>query len=84
MLEERFDTLQTACGSTDPDHSRLERFYVRMVGRGRFRRFARPIARERGLRYVGVYAREDTSSPIVAKQGFEKVGQMIAWHRPAA
>ena len=36
-------------------------------------------AHELGLAWVGVYAREDTSAPIVAKRGFEAVGEMTYW-----
>lgn len=40
-------------------------------------------ARELGLSLVGLYAREDTSAPIVARQGFERHGWMIYWERAA-
>jgi hypothetical protein len=39
-------------------------------------------ARKLGLRWVGLYARTDTSSPIVAKQGFRHMGTMTYWLRP--
>jgi hypothetical protein len=35
----------------------------------------------RGIPFVGVYARVDSSSPIVAAQGFESVGRMAYWER---
>jgi hypothetical protein len=38
-------------------------------------------AAARGLRFVGLYARVDTSSPIVAAQGFADVGRMTYWVR---
>lgn len=38
-------------------------------------------ARELGLTHVGLYARQQTSSPIVAKQGFERCGTMVRWKR---
>lgn len=38
-------------------------------------------ARELGLAYVGLYARQDTSAPIVARQGFERHGWMTFWER---
>ena len=36
-------------------------------------------ARSVGIDYVGLFAREDTSAPIVAKQGFEQCGEMHYW-----
>ena len=39
-------------------------------------------ARSLGLTTVGLYAREDTSAPIVARQGFERHGWMRFWERP--
>ncbi len=39
-------------------------------------------ARRSGIEHVGLYARADTSAPIVAKQGFEKVGEMRFWTWP--
>ena len=39
-------------------------------------------ARARGLRWVGLYARTTTSSPIVERQGFERYGAMTFWQRP--
>lgn len=41
-------------------------------------------ARRRGLRHVGLYARLETSAPIVARQGFERFGRMEYWDQPAA
>lgn len=38
-------------------------------------------AAEAGCALVGVYAREGTSAPIVARQGFEQHGPMITWTR---
>lgn len=38
-------------------------------------------ARRRGLSLVGLYAVTTTSSPIVAKQGFEKYGTLTYWER---
>lgn len=38
-------------------------------------------ARRRGLHLVGLYARVDTSAPIVARQGFERHGRMVYWER---
>jgi len=32
-----------------------------------------------GAEWVGLYAKDDTSAPIVAKQGFERVGEMSYW-----
>jgi hypothetical protein len=40
-------------------------------------------ARQLGLRGVGLYAKVDTSSPIVARQGFAHGGQMTYWDRSA-
>lgn len=38
-----------------------------------------------GADWVGLYAKEDTSAPIVARQGFERFGEMRYWTRqPAA
>ena len=34
-----------------------------------------------GLKHVGLYARESTSAPIVARQGFKDVGRMHHWNR---
>jgi len=34
-----------------------------------------------GIGAVGLYARRDTSAPIVARQGFQKVGGMVYWDR---
>jgi GNAT superfamily N-acetyltransferase len=39
------------------------------------------LARELGLRWVGVYARIETSAPIIERQGFERVGAMTYWMR---
>ncbi len=36
-------------------------------------------ARALGAEWVGLYAKEDTSAPIVARQGFEAVGEMRYW-----
>jgi GNAT superfamily N-acetyltransferase len=38
-------------------------------------------ARQHGLSWVGLYARTTTSSPIVERQGFERVGAMTYWER---
>jgi len=38
-------------------------------------------AREIGLTHLGVYAKVDTSSPIVERQGFERCGTMAYWDR---
>ena len=38
-------------------------------------RYARSI----GIEYIGLFAREDSSSPIVARQGFEYCGEMQEW-----
>lgn len=35
-----------------------------------------------GISHAGLYALEDTSAPIVAKQGFECVGEMTYWSFP--
>jgi ribosomal protein S18 acetylase RimI-like enzyme len=40
-------------------------------------------ARALGLRHVGLYARRDTSAPIVAAQRFRKLGPMDYWERKA-
>jgi hypothetical protein len=34
-----------------------------------------------GAEFVGSYARQNTSSPLLAAQGFAVVGQMTYWHR---
>ena len=34
-----------------------------------------------GIEHVGVFAREDTSAPIVTKQGFGLCGEMQDWNR---
>lgn len=39
-------------------------------------------ARRQGLGRVGLYARTDTSAPIVARRGFEAHGPMTYWQRP--
>ncbi len=39
------------------------------------------FARDLGMRWVGVYARVDTSAPIVEAQGFERVSAMTYWVR---
>ena len=39
-------------------------------------------ARQRGISIAGVFARQETSSPITAKQGFLKCGEMTYWKRP--
>lgn len=39
-------------------------------------------ARELGARYVGLYARSTTSSPIVERQGFQRWGEMMYWKWP--
>ena len=38
-------------------------------------------AARRALRWVGLYARTTTSSPIVRRQGFGRVGSMTYWER---
>ena len=38
-------------------------------------------ARKRGLEAVGIFARQQSSSPITAKQGFQKCGEMVYWQR---
>jgi hypothetical protein len=40
------------------------------------------LASELGLTFVGLYARTATSSPIVARCGFERWGEMTYWDRP--
>lgn len=37
-------------------------------------------ARSVGIEHVGLFAREDTSAPIVSKQGFEFYGEMQDWN----
>lgn len=37
--------------------------------------------RERGIQYLGLYARNKSSAPIVAAQGFEKVGTMVSYEK---
>jgi len=37
-----------------------------------------------GCRLVGVYARHETSAPILAALGFERHGPLVSWARPAA
>ncbi len=34
-----------------------------------------------GAEWVGLYAKDDTSAPIVARQGFERFGEMTYWAR---
>ena len=41
-------------------------------------------ARALGIGYLGLYAREETSAPIVARQGFEAHGHMTVWRATAA
>jgi hypothetical protein len=41
-------------------------------------------ARELGAEWVGLYALDSTSAPIVARQGFEDVGRMTYWVREGA
>jgi len=41
-------------------------------------------ARAVGCDIVGVYARVDTSDPIMAALGFERHGTMLSWARPAS
>lgn len=38
-------------------------------------------ARGRGAEWIGLYAVTDTSAPIVARQGFERFGEMTYWGR---
>jgi hypothetical protein len=40
------------------------------------------LARDLGLSLVGLYARDATSAPIVARCGFERWGEMTYWDRP--
>ncbi|MBH23528.1 MAG: hypothetical protein CMH57_03490 [Myxococcales bacterium] len=40
-------------------------------------------ARAAGLSHVGLYARLDTSAPVVARRGFTCEGRMDWWERPA-
>lgn len=39
-------------------------------------------AHARGVEWVGLYAKRETSAPIVAKQGFAQVGEMTYWAPP--
>lgn len=41
------------------------------------------VAAALGAELVGIFARLETSAPIVAKQGFEVVGRKAYWGRPA-
>ena len=38
-------------------------------------------ARALGAEWIGLYARATTSSPIIARQGFERVGERTAWSK---
>ena len=38
-------------------------------------------AQQRGISVAGVFARQQSSAPIVSKQGFEKCGEMTYWKR---
>ena len=38
-------------------------------------------AAARGIAALGLYARDDTSGPIVAAHGFERLGPMVRWSR---
>ena len=38
------------------------------------------FARSRGIEHVGLFAREDTSAPIVTRHGFAYFGEMFDWH----
>ena len=38
-------------------------------------------ARSKGFGWAATYARENTSSPIIGKQGFQTVGAMRYWER---
>ena len=63
-------------GGTEPE-ARRRGAYTALVG-------ARVHdARRLGLTHVGLYARVDTSAPIVAAQGFTRGGPMTYWERPA-
>jgi len=42
------------------------------------------LARTLGLTWVGLYAQVDTSAPIIAKQGFEHVGEMVIYEAEGA
>ena len=63
-------------GGTDPDLRR--RGGYRAVVAARLARSA-----EVGCGLVGIYAREDTSDPIMAALGFARHGTMITWKRDA-
>lgn len=76
----RFDHLGFGflwAGGTVPD-ARGRGAYTALMG-ARVR-----IAAARGLSHVGLYAKRDTSGPIVAAQGFFKAGAMAYWDHPAA
>ncbi len=54
-------------------------------GRGAYSALLRArmdLAESSGIDMVGLYARVNTSAPIVAKQGFVTVGGMTCWQRP--
>jgi hypothetical protein len=34
------------------------------------------------VQYAGLFAKEDTASPVVLKQGFQRFGTMTLWERP--
>ena len=38
-------------------------------------------AKTLGYQFVGLFAKEDSSAPIVAKHGFRRCGDMIYWKR---
>lgn len=59
-------------GSTVPD-ARGRGAYTALVAR-RLR-----DAKALGVEWVGLYAKLETSAPIVAKQGFERFGEMTFW-----
>jgi GNAT superfamily N-acetyltransferase len=73
-----FPTLRFALfwGAATLAHARGQGAYTQLVNA----RLSR--ARALGIEVVGLYARNETSAPIVARQGFVKHGPMDMWWRP--
>lgn len=54
-------------------------------GRGAYRAILEArlaVARRLGVARVGLYGREETSGPIVARLGFDRHGPLVQWDRP--
>ena len=73
-LYPKLDVALLWAGGTRPEARRRGAYSAVLAARVR-------AASTAGISTVGVYARDDTSGPVVAAQGFERLEAMVAWER---